>query len=599
VAKRFVPSWTPCKAVNCVGSPVQSDMCVVHLAEQDPEVFDAELKRIGQQGNIDARGVKLPFSVLKRLLEAAPREPDGRVLAEARFEGATFLGEAPFNGITFQGPVNFNNATFEAYTSFSWATFKDIAEFNDVTFHGEAWFEQAAFERPVWFLRTDFHLGAWFGLAIFHDLASFIDAQFHHGVVFSDATFRDVTYYGQAIFHRGARFSGAIFQGDAGFSGSSFQREAWFDGTHFAQTRQFGPVLVGKQLDLDRAVFLQRVQIEAAAGAVCCQRAQFRAGVQFRLRWATITLSDADLAAPSILTSVPPLSGLDENAMSIRWRRLRPSPRGLRWRARLLSVERADVADLRINNVDLRPCRFGGAHNLDRIRIEGAPLLAPVPGWWRARRATVVEEQQWRAARLSGHRGWYPSECHPPGGGLDDLRRVPEPIEVAAVYRDLRKGREDAKDAPGAADFYYGEMEMRRHAAPRWSVERALLIGYWLVSGYALRAWRAFVALGVVITIAAVLFAWVGFKPSANQFVPVKVGAAGQLVYHHQPVARPSFQQQLPAAFGYSAEVATSLLRGPERRVTVIGEWTQAGLRWLGPVLFALALVSLRGRIKR
>jgi hypothetical protein len=32
------------------------------------------------------------------------------------------------------------------------------------------------------------------------------------------------------------------------------------------------------------------------------------------------------------------------------------------------------------------------------------------------------------------------------------------------LYRALRKGREDAKDEPGAADFHYGEMEMRRHA---------------------------------------------------------------------------------------------------------------------------------------
>jgi hypothetical protein len=36
-----------------------------------------------------------------------------------------------------------------------------------------------------------------------------------------------------------------------------------------------------------------------------------------------------------------------------------------------------------------------------------------------------------------------------------------EAARIQAVYRDLRKGREDAKDEPGAADFYYGEMEKR------------------------------------------------------------------------------------------------------------------------------------------
>jgi hypothetical protein len=40
----------------------------------------------------------------------------------------------------------------------------------------------------------------------------------------------------------------------------------------------------------------------------------------------------------------------------------------------------------------------------------------------------------------------------------------PTPAQAAAAYRALRKSREDNKDEPGAADFYYGEMEMRRHA---------------------------------------------------------------------------------------------------------------------------------------
>jgi hypothetical protein len=34
-------------------------------------------------------------------------------------------------------------------------------------------------------------------------------------------------------------------------------------------------------------------------------------------------------------------------------------------------------------------------------------------------------------------------------------------FDIAGLYRALRKGREDARDEPGAADFYYGEMEMR------------------------------------------------------------------------------------------------------------------------------------------
>ena len=44
----------------------------------------------------------------------------------------------------------------------------------------------------------------------------------------------------------------------------------------------------------------------------------------------------------------------------------------------------------------------------------------------------------------------------PRGGSPSQLGRI------TAIYRALRKGREDSKDEPGAVDFYYGEMEMRR-----------------------------------------------------------------------------------------------------------------------------------------
>lgn len=38
------------------------------------------------------------------------------------------------------------------------------------------------------------------------------------------------------------------------------------------------------------------------------------------------------------------------------------------------------------------------------------------------------------------------------------------PLQLAPEYRASRKAFEDGKHEPGAADFYYGEMEMCRHA---------------------------------------------------------------------------------------------------------------------------------------
>ena len=109
----------------------------------------------------------------------------------------------------------------------------------------------------------------------------------------------------------------------------------------------------------------------------------------------------------------------------------------------------------------------------------------------------------------------------------------PNPESIAATYRALRKGREDNKDEPGAADFYYGEMEMRRQrprtsaggdgtseekpfGVPVAAAERGILWVYWLTSGYGLRGSRALIALALTVILFAFAFnAW-GFRPDQS-----------------------------------------------------------------------------------
>lgn len=124
-------------------------------------------------------------------------------------------------------------------------------------------------------------------------------------------------------------------------------------------------------------------------------------------------------------------------------------------------------------------------------------MFAALPTGWRlrsgvparlARRRAVAEEHHWRALGPNNPappRGWTP------GPGHGDPALTPGPNHIAPVYRALRKASEDAKNEPDAADFYYGEMEMRRHDRQRPFGERALITGYWLLSGYGLRASRA------------------------------------------------------------------------------------------------------------
>jgi hypothetical protein len=169
--------------------------------------------------------------------------------------------------------------------------------------------------------------------------------------------------------------------------------------------------------------------------------------------------------------------------------------------------------------------------------------------------------------------GWYHS-AHWPPAWLDV--EPPTPAQTAALYRALRKGREDSKDEPGAADFYYGEMEMRRHDSTKPTVERFVLFLYWLLSGYALRASRALVWLFGVLAVATLLLAAQGLE---------------------QPAAGWSF----PARLGTAALVAVegAVFRASEQQLTYVGRLIQAALRFAGPILLGLAVLSIRGRVKR
>jgi uncharacterized protein YjbI with pentapeptide repeats len=588
--------------------------------------------------------------LLERILAAVPRNEHARpTLTRADFERTVFEHAASFERTTFEGAATFHRATFKGAALFVEANFTDSVRFAEATFERRASFIWATFKRNVWFNKATFEnevdFGNWVGdtatfngsagfddtifkgeasfhqvtfdavgfhHATFEDTADFFDATFGDGARFVSATFGGFASFNGATFKGGAWFNGATFKDEVVFNGATFKREADFSGATFDKAQQLGPILVRKQLDLDGAVFNQRVRVQAATALVCARRARFPAGMQLQLRQAQILLDDADLAAPSILAGVPPFPSLDEARFAVRWARLPNSL--LRDRPSLLSARRADVAGLTLANIDLRACRFAGAHHLDQLRVEGEPHFAPTPRGWRwTKRQTLAEEHHWRNSH--GASAWYPPACQLPPWAVEELS-PPHPIEVAALYRALRKGREGDKDQPGAADFYYGEMEMRRRARAldaghawrqrelgRWTssaTDLAILTFYWLVSGYALRAWRALAALLVVIMLAGIGFAFWGFAALDEPTIrPVRVDARGTPIYAEQPMTRPAGLDELSHAIWFSAESATALLRSPDRALTLPGRALQLALRLLGPVLLGLAVLSIRGRVKR
>jgi uncharacterized protein YjbI with pentapeptide repeats len=329
------------------------------------------------------------------------------------FVGATFSGLASLDRATFSGPADFFGATFSEHASFVGATFSGDASFVGATFS---------------------------------EFASFVGA-----------TFSGDAYFGGAILSGDADFEGAILSGDAHFKGTTFSGDAHFPGATFEQARELGPILVGGRLWLDGAVFAQPVRIEVSARRVSCVRAVFRAGADVFVRWAEVSLEDADFAEPSLVSELPARQhpdgkpgflGWEEPADDGSWRRLEDPPE--EFMPRLVSVRRAKVASLTVSGVDLRACRFAGAHGLDALRLERVRFAESPNGWRRVgrwprvrwtRRQTVAEEHHWRDAQADGT-GWYEPQVQAPDW-LPDASRAPDAEQIAGVYRALRKGRED------------------------------------------------------------------------------------------------------------------------------------------------------------
>jgi hypothetical protein len=277
-------------------------------------------------------------------------------------------------------------------------------------------------------------------------------------------------------------------------------------------------------------------------------RSRFTAGGHFSLGATTaITLEGAEFPTPFII------SGQSDPVHL-------PS---------ILSLQRANVTGLVVTGVDLTKCQFANAHGLDKLKVEGSVRFAAPPGRWKwTRRKILAEEQSWRA-RQPRPRGWSRVEWPE---WLARPQRL-EPQHIALIYRSLRKGLEDNKDEPGAADLYYGEMEMRRLDRRTPWAERLILWLYWLVSGYGLRGLRALVSLAVVIVGLATLLHAVGFttRPSPSSFW-------GSLLY---------------------AANSTLSMGDNQVRLTGWGQLLRITLRLAGPVLLGLTLLSVRNRVKR
>jgi hypothetical protein len=553
--------WEVCSAHDCVGVAVADGRCLAHLDERK---LDDMLRA---RSVLDGRGVRFGVVLLDRIRSTYLRgsgNRQARIDAYVDMERAIFEDPAWLSSTVFGADTRFSSATFESDARFDDVVFERDARFDGAVFGGEAWFEGAAvrgdasfanarFEQRGWFNDMTVERTTTFSGATSQDGLSFQSAGFLGGLFVSGGRFGDVVTFGHARFEGPVELSGTRFELSPSFTAARFDARAIFEGVElpdgadfrgatFAGTsllmlhgdgeidlgarfeRALQPSIVQAQtVTLDNAVFAERVMLAIRAETVECRRAHFRGGASLAVHeCTTLSLDGTEFARGSRVfghAGVPSLAG-------------------------------TIVGGVAFAGLDLSSCRFAGAINLDAASIDPTCTFARTPRSWRwTDRQVIADERIWR--------GWIDGTPIDPG-------------QIAPLYRALRKGREEAKDQPGAADFYYGEMEMRRHAADAWP-ERLLLTLYWLVSGYGLRAWRALAALTLVVLVCAFLFdAW-GLERQAS----------------------------FGDALLFSVQSTTSLLRGPEAALTTFGDWLWIALRLLGPILLALALLSLRGRVRR
>ncbi|WP_143734591.1 pentapeptide repeat-containing protein [Microbispora rosea] len=419
--------------------------------------------------------------------------------------------------------------------------------------------------------------------------ARFRQTHFASIAKFGATKFLGDVYFVEARFDRGARFGAALFQGNVRFGHAQFGRDnyvvdARFGGAHFCRDVRFGDVKVSgslilshcqfdqgihlgsfhvRDLNLDEAHYNAHVVVEATARRLTARKTVFQEGATLRLDGVEqCALDQAVLGGPSAIFGHP--------------------------RCKVTSLRDTDLGQLVLADVDLSSCQFSGSHSLDKLRLEGRIKFGRTPSglhlgmhwipiWWWTRRQILAEEAAWRSQMSRKKAGW----CDPRHSAdkLVDLSAE----RLVTLYRSFRKAREDGKDEPGAADFYYGEMEMRRKAnSTPWVERRIVLPLYWLVAGYGLRSSRALVALTALIAVGGLTLSRYGFAAKGHVYT--------------------ADVKPLWDSFLYAVGCILSLdvkINNLSENLTRWGQGLRFLLRIAGPLFLGMAALAIRSRVKR
>ena len=291
--------------------------------------------------------------------------------------------------------------------SFYGATFTQDADFGEVLFEEEADFSHAIFNGIAGFCETHFAKRAYFAGAHFEQKAVFPIAIFDEGAVFTGAIFRASAFFAESRFTGETQFDAVTFAGMAELFDTTFSRIVDFSDADFEQEANFSRAMFEGCVDFSGVVHTQAAHFVKSRfrETAIWRRARFLDGAEFRQAIFGLEPSREPSAVFTLATFAQP-------------------------------------SKVVFDDLDLSRVLF---HNCDVSQV----LFTSTVVWGRRDERKAVFDEM-----ISTELHWL----------FKDGRR--DFGAIAQIYQQLKKNYDARLDYWTADEFHFGEMEMKRLAAP-------------------------------------------------------------------------------------------------------------------------------------
>jgi uncharacterized protein YjbI with pentapeptide repeats len=451
--------------------------------------------------------------------------------ADFNFQGVWFPDDLDFIGFEFSQQADFSRATFTETADFSVANFSAEANFSDATFTKSAYFGDATFTKTAKFSEATFIKEAYFNVVTFIKEADFSGATFTERIGFIEATFKDL-----------ANFIGVTFIEIAYFNEATFTKSAYFSDTAFTKAANFSRAIFNKEVEFIHTTFTKSAFFTEANFT---DLANF-SGVTFT--------EEANFIEVIFAKSVNFTDTIFKDYLSFAG-----------------NNERNVFSDG--SSLDLQ---FAKIEKPDRVSFHTLKLR---PHWF-----INVDAREFEFTNVE----WMPDgfEIKKELEAME-RKRIQSPHRMLSIAcRQLALNAEESHRYEEASKFRYMSMDARRREPGRRPAFLSLHWWYWLASGYGERIGRAFLMLGAVWLLFALLYTQVGFTRSLP-----KIEGAETVDLIGEPL-------RLGRSFTYSLGV-TSLQKPDPRPLTDTAHALVTLETILGPVQAALLALAIRRKFMR